>query len=165
MKAEHINLFMYSVVETFKQMLGCEVKHGKPIPATYNDDIASLIGLIGLSGTAKGIIAIKLPPETAMNIVGAFVGTKFTNVDSTVIDGVGELVNIIAGSTKSKMIGQKISISLPTVLKGSMQKLTTPEVTYMAIPFFSHLGNFEVYIGFSSIQQNKKEALHEGVNC
>ena len=161
MKVEYINPFIQSVQETFHSMMDCKVSHGKPFP-TKDDGLSdNLIGIIGLSGTAQGNIAIKFPAETAKTIVGGLVGADFKEINSSVVDGVGELVNIIAGNAKAKIQGHRISISLPTVFRGGIHKLTTPSVSYLTIPFNSDKGAFEILISFRPTVNEEKEALHE----
>ncbi len=161
MKVEYINPFIQSVTETFLSMMDCEVTHGKPFPTEDDGQSDNLIGIIGLSGTAQGNIAIKFPAETAMAIVGSLVGTNFSEIDSSVVDGVGELVNIIAGNAKAKIRGHRISISLPTVLRGGIHKLTAPTIAYITIPFKSDKGNFEILISFRPTVQEKEGVTHE----
>ncbi|HHI02251.1 MAG TPA: hypothetical protein ENL22_01860 [candidate division Zixibacteria bacterium] len=161
MKVEYINPFIQSVSETFSSMLDCEVTHGKPFPTKDDGQSNHLIGIIGLSGTAQGNIAIKFPAETAMAIVGSLVGTNFSKVDSSVVDGVGELVNIIAGNAKVKIRGHRISISLPTVLRGGIHKLSSRSIAYITIPFKSAKGDFEILISFRPNAKEKQEAMHE----
>ena len=161
MKVEHINPFVKSVIETFRSMLGCEVKHGKPSVTVDDGATNDLIGVIGLTGTAQGTIALKFPPQTAMAMVGKLVGMEFKSVDSSVIDGVGELVNIIAGNAKVKFEGHRISISLPTVLRGGIYKLTVPAASRLTVPFMSENGNFEILVSFRPTAVEKEEAVHE----
>lgn len=161
MNVEHINPFILSVTETFQSMMDCEVTHGKPFPTEDDGQSDNIIGIIGLSGTAQGNLAIKFPAETAKAVVGSLVGTDFTVIDSSVVDGVGELVNIIAGNAKVKFQNHKISISLPTVLRGGIHKLTTPAVSYLTIPFNCSKGAFEVLVSFRPTMKGKEGALHE----
>ena len=161
MKVEYINPFIQSVQETFHSMMDCQVSHGKPFP-TKDDGLSdNLIGIIGLSGTVQGNIAIKFPAETAKTIVGGLVGTTFTEIDSSVVDGVGELVNIITGNAKAKIKGHMISISLPTVFRGGIHKLTAPTISYLTIPFKSDKGDFEILLSFRPTVSEKEEASHE----
>jgi len=161
MKVEYINPFIQSVIETFHSMMDCKVHHGKPFPSKDDGLSDNLIGIIGLSGTAQGNIAIKFPAKTARTIVGELVGTTFEEVNSSVVDGVGELVNIIAGNAKAKIEGHRISISLPTVFRGGMHKLTAPTLSYLTIPFKSDKGDFEILISFRPTVIEKEEASHE----
>jgi len=164
MKPDYVNPFIQSVIETFDSMLDCEVGHGEPTPTTDNEEAICLIGVTGLSGTAQGNIAIKFPIDTATAVIGSLVNTKYGEINSSVVDGVGELINIIAGNAKAKIRGHKISISLPTVFKGCLQKLSAPAVSNITIPFYSNLGNFEILLSFGPTVQITEEALHESAN-
>ncbi|MCP4633804.1 MAG: hypothetical protein GY855_12830 [candidate division Zixibacteria bacterium] len=158
MKAEYINPFVESVKELFGSMLDCHVVPGKMEVSGDDEGDPVIIGLIGLSGTGQGIIAIKLPIKTALSIVGKLVGMKFDKVDSTVIDGVGELVNIIAGNAKTKFQGHKISLSLPTVVRGNIFKLQNlGKLLWLSVPFDSELGDFSIEVSFKPVAKSVEE--------
>jgi len=161
MKAEYINPFIISVTELFESMLECTVKMGTPGIAAHDDGVPDIIGVIGLSGTAQGTVALKLPVKTALKVVGQMVGTKFKSVDSSIIDGIGELVNIIAGNAKGRFEGHKISVSLPTVVRGNIYTLNNIEnAIYLSVPFESKLGNFSLLVTFKPNEIMEKEAVH-----
>ncbi len=165
MKAENINPFIESVSETFENMLECSVEAGGPIPNEEAEGTPDIIGVIGLSGTAQGIVALKLPVKTALTVIGKMIGVEITSIDSSIIDGVGELVNIIAGNAKAKYEGQAISLSLPTVVRGSIYKLTNlTNTVWLTVPFDSPLGNFSLSVCFKKAVQPEKEALHASAN-
>jgi chemotaxis protein CheX len=167
MKVENINPFIESVTETFTSMLDCPVTVGKPSVTEDDDGANDIIGVIGLTGTAKGIVAIKFPTQTAMDAVGKMVGVKFKDIDSSIIDGVGELINIIAGNAKVKFRGQRISLSLPTVVRGNMYKLNNlTGAVFLTLPFDSSVGKFDILVSFKATEKPamQKEAVHAGAN-
>jgi chemotaxis protein CheX len=166
MKAENINPFVESVAETFENMLDCPVVTKKPIMDKDENGSPDIIGLIGLSGTAQGIVALRLPVKTALAVISRMVGVEFRGVDSSIIDGVGELVNIIAGNAKAKFQGHAIALSLPTVVRGSIYRLTNlGDTVWLTIPFESSLGEFSLSVCFKAGEQSsKKEAIHASAN-
>ena len=165
MKAEHVNPFIESVSELFTSMLDCRVESGDLILAAEDSGMPDIIGVIGLSGTAQGIVALRLPVKTALNLVGRMVGREFRVVDSSIIDGVGELVNIIAGSAKAKFQKHTISISLPSVVRGSIYTVSNLNSTvWLTIPFTSPLGEFSLSVCFKSVVTTEKESAHAGVS-
>jgi chemotaxis protein CheX len=165
MKAENINPFIESVTETFEQMLDVKASMGKPELSVTDSGTPDVIGVIGLSGTAQGIVALTLPVQTALKVVSKMVGTEFRSIDSSIIDGVGELINIIAGNAKAKYQGHKISISLPTVVRGSIHKMSKMENTvFLMVPFESELGAFSLMVTFRPMVSTEKEATHASVN-
>ena len=165
MRAENINPFIESVAETFESMLECSFEAGDPVLNEDAEGTPDIIGVIGLSGTAQGIVALKLPVKTALAVIGKMIGVEIRGIDSSIIDGVGELVNIIAGNAKAKFEGHAISLSLPTVVRGSIYKLTNLSNTvWLTVPFESPLGEFSLSVCFKQAVQQEKEAVHASVN-
>jgi chemotaxis protein CheX len=161
MKAENINPFIESVADVFTSMLDCAVETGDPAITVDEHGAPDIIGVIGLSGTAQGIVALRLPVKTALNMVGRMVGTEFRTVDSSIIDGVGELVNIVAGAAKAKFSGHSISLSLPSVMRGSIYNLSN--AVWLTVPFRSPLGDFSLSVCLKPVTAKEKEAVHAGV--
>lgn len=164
MKPEYINAFIQSVTETFDDMLDCQVNAREPAPAAETGETDSLIGIIGLSGTAQGTVAVKFPIETAISLIGDWVGIKYFEIDTAVVDGVGELINIIAGNAKVKLKNHKISISLPTVLRGGIHRLTSASIESLKVPFESNRGEFEIIVSFRPTVMDEEEIAHEGAH-
>nr|MBN2278476.1 chemotaxis protein CheX [candidate division Zixibacteria bacterium] len=165
MKAENINPFITAVNELFENMLDCKLKMNKPGLVVQENGTPDIIGVIGMSGTAQGIVALRLPVRTALAMVGRMVGMEFRGVDSSIIDGVGELVNIIAGSAKGKFDGHAINLSLPTVVRGNICQLSNLQnAVFLDVPFESELGNFSLMVTFKpAVVPEKKEAIHAGI--
>jgi chemotaxis protein CheX len=165
MKADYINPFIESVTEVFSNMLECGVEIGEPSITAEEKGTPDIIGVIGLSGTAQGVVALKFPVKTALTVIGKMIGTEFKGVDSSIIDGVGELVNIVAGSAKAKFPGHSISLSLPTVVRGSIYKLNNlGNTVWLTVPFSSALGEFSVSVCFKPVAVPEKEAIHAGLS-
>ncbi len=162
MEIENINPFIESVTEVFGNMLETDIKidnAGIDIDFPKEPDV---IGIIGLSGTIQGIAALILPVKTALSVVSRMAGTSFTTVDESVIDGVGELINIIAGNAKAKYTGHKINISLPTVVRGKVYNISKTENTILSrVPFESVLGHFSLMVTFKPTIVPLKETADE----
>jgi len=166
MKVEHIKPFVLSTIDVFESMMDTSVKAGKVVKCTGEADSQNLIGIIGLSGTAKGTVALKFPEKTALSIVGAMIGDKIETFDSSVVDGIGELVNIIAGKAKLNMLDHKLSMSLPTVIRGSIYNTSGPDRSdWYEIPFTSNLGNFSLSVTFKTSTVKVKEEVCESTGC
>lgn len=163
MDALTINPFIESVHEIFESMLGCQADLGSPIRAVLHNHDNDITGVIGLSGTALGIIALRFPEETAIAVINRFAGTEFDKIDAGVIDGIGELVNIAAGSAKGRLKGHSISVSLPTVTRGGIYRLRNMRDTvWMDLPFDSELGPFSMIVALKNAVEKKVEVAHEG---
>ena len=100
MKAELINPFIESVQEIFSTMLDSKATRGQISVSRDNKGPGELLAIIGLSGESKGIVAVSFPTETALHVVGRIAGTEFEAIDETVVDGVAEFVNMIAGGRR-----------------------------------------------------------------
>jgi chemotaxis protein CheX len=132
-------------------MLGIEVKPEKPNIKTSPYPTYDISGIIGLSGTAQGNIAISFPKIIALKIVSKMIGTDIKVVGPELADGIGELANIIAGNAKKDLTQFQLSISLPNVIIGKGHTIANPSgVPAMIVPFVSPLGNFAMEISLKS---------------
>lgn len=155
MKLEFINPFVDAVNNLFTTMLGSSVKKGNIGVSKEHKAPYAITALIGLSGEYRGTVSLSFPEETALHMVNKMLMLDSSEVDATVIDGVGELVNIVAGSAKSKLIktdGKPLDLSLPNVVKGEDYIIEYPsESQWIEVPFQSELGNFHMRITFENM--------------
>jgi chemotaxis protein CheX len=125
---DYIEPFVEVTIATFKDFIGVEASPRHPHylepDKEYDWDISSVIGL---SGMIRGAVIISMKTELALKLTDTIVGTPHTEVDADVTDVVGEVVNIIAGNIKPKVPnGDKIVISIPTVIKGKKISFVWP---------------------------------------
>ena len=61
---------------------------------------------------------LNFPEDVAIRSVSSFVGESYESISSDVVDGVGELTNIIAGDAKNRLLqkGYSFDIGLPKSL-------------------------------------------------
>ncbi|HEY9765259.1 MAG TPA: chemotaxis protein CheX [Chroococcales cyanobacterium] len=145
MKAEYINPFIESVDNVFQTMLGVTPKRGAPHIAGADDHAGwDISALIGLSGKARGMVALCFPTNTALSVITRLFGEETNSIDQTVIDGISEFVNMVAGSAKAKFnTDPPIDIGLPMVVRGSNYRLEPPSrAVWLSVPFESELGPF-----------------------
>ena len=113
-----------------------------------------LLALIGISGESKGTVTVSFPTDTALQIVGQMAGMEFEAVDETVVDGVAELINMIAGGAKAKLRtnGKKpMDLGLPSVVTGKDYHVDYPKKSiWLEVPFESDLGSFLMRVTFES---------------
>ena len=165
-RAELVQPFVDAIGELFDTMLGLEAVVGEIIePGPEQQGAPEIIGVIGMSGTAKGTVAVKLPVRTALSLVGRMVGTEFKTIDRSIVDGIGEFVNILAGIAKKRYPGHKISLSLPTVVRGDLFILNEKGqgTIWSEIPVSCDCGPFRLAVGLSSSFALQKEQVNEGV--
>ncbi len=146
---EYINPFVDAASHTFETMCGVEAKRDKIYLKGQGDDITGVSGVIGMGGVASGAVVLNLSVETALQAVGKFVGEEYTEVNGDIIDGVGELINIVAGDAKNRLVknGYAFDIGLPKIIVGdnyfTSQSSTVPCVVIL---FSSEIGPFSVEV-------------------
>jgi len=151
MDVAYANPFIVSTIETFKKMLNIEGKTGKVALKVNNSYSYDVSGVIGLSGEAQGAICLSFPKEVALKAVSALLGMEIKEMGPDVSDGIGELVNIVAGNAKQYLTKYSLSISLPKVIIGKDLVLApTKGVPTLVVPFISSLGEFAIEISLKT---------------
>jgi chemotaxis protein CheX len=96
-------------------------------------------GIIGLSGTAEGTVVITFYWNLARTLIARMMQVDAAGVNAELIhDGVGELVNMISGSSKKDFVGKPyhFELSLPTVIVGSGHQIGHPDDASIAVLIF-----------------------------
>lgn len=154
MNVKYINPFLKATQAVFKEFVGIEVKPGSPSifdpkHDTINFDIS---GIIGLAGEAVGVIVISFPKIPILKMISHMSGEDIKIFDDIVVDGVGEIVNIVAGNAKKDLEEYKIVISLPSIVKGDNHQLSWMSgVPVISIPFSSEKGDFYLFISIKNL--------------
>jgi len=124
MKAEYVNAFIDATLETLQSM--CRVKFHRtgPLRRVGGEivDSEELMAICGLTGDVKGAVMLATPLETGKKLVGAFLCEEITEVNCDLMDGWGEIVNILAGAAGAKIKDLKFSLALPSVIYGAQAK-------------------------------------------
>jgi chemotaxis protein CheX len=158
MKAKYINPFLKASMNLFKDYLELKVNSGEPFINTEPNELYEVSSIIGLAGETVGAIVLSFPRECAIKIVSKFSEEQHTTLSNDVLDGVGELVNIIAGNAKKDLLDFKIAISLPGVIIGNSYKIKWPKgIPVICIPFKSEAGEFSVNVSLRDIDVNSLE--------
>jgi chemotaxis protein CheX len=164
MKTENLNPFIQSVSDVFERTIGCKIERSIRDEIGDNRHNPDIIGFIGISGTAKGIIALRFPVETALKIVDRMAGRDCESVDISIIEKIGKLTNIVADNGICKFTSHSISLSLPIVIRGSICRPTDIEnAIVLSVPFESELGGFSIIIAFQSNSVTEREDIAPGV--
>lgn len=114
-------------------------------------DISGVIGII--SETFVGSVVISFPEKTFLKIISNMLGEDFQELSKDIIDGAGELTNMIFGQAKVSLNqkGYGIQTAIPSVISGknhSLSALTKGPV--VVIPFATDSGPFFVEVCVSS---------------
>ena len=152
MKVEYINPFIESTYDLFSTMLSSKAIRGDVGLAKPDANPRDIMALIGLSGMARGMVALAFPVDTALNMVNRLLGTQIRIIDDTVSDAIAEMVNIVAGGAKAKIrtdMEKPIDLSLPTVVRGNNYHVDYPSGSvWLEVPFNSDLGSFTLRVTF-----------------
>ena len=92
---------------------------------------------------------LSLSERTACRIVSRFGGEPLDEVGPVVFDGVGEILNIIAGRAKTALARETstIDMSLPTIVSGREHEVhRLRDAPTLLLPFASELGDFELVL-------------------
>jgi chemotaxis protein CheX len=136
---KYIKPFVDITLGTFTNFVGVEVTPSHPyfldVKKEHEWDVSAVIGL---SGAVKGAVIISLKKGLAIKFTDLLTATTRTEIDADVVDAIGEIVNIIAGNVKPKIPnGDRIVISIPTVIKGKEHSVAWPgkQARILCIPF------------------------------
>jgi chemotaxis protein CheX len=119
----YINPFIIATDNCFKKMMNLTVTAEPPQLKRYPYPGYDISAVIGLSGEAQGSISLSFSKDTATEFVKKMLGDVTSISEDDMIDGVGEIVNIIAGNAKAYLTKFNLSISLPNVIIGNSHTL------------------------------------------
>lgn len=80
-----------------------------------------LTGLIGVHGKVSGFLTVNMAEKSAIKLVEGLLGEKFGALTPQIVDGAGEITNIIVGGIKATLAGSTWSfshITVPSVIIG-----------------------------------------------
>lgn len=150
MRVEFINPFVSATLNTFETMLGTTLSRGAVRVKDNHSPSHEVSGLIGFAGSYHGMVVLSIGRPTAINVTEKLLGLRPESVDSTVLDAVGELTNIIAGGAKSELEALQLCIGLPSVICGKSRSLPFPSgAPAIEIPFESDIGSLCIEIGLA----------------
>lgn len=150
MDIKYINPFVESVDSVFQMMLNVTPERLKLKIGNGNGVGAEVTSLIGISGDVQGVVVLRFPSDTALDIAGRMLGQEVGVIDAEVVDAVSEIVNMVAGSAKAKFdTDPPLELGLPTVVQGSNYKVKYPSGTaWLEVPFESDAGRFTLELTF-----------------
>lgn len=109
-----------AVEEVFSLMLGVAVDTTEELPQ-FGPETATMTAMIGLAGAVSGTCAILVRADAAIHMASCMAGMDLETVDETVLDGLGEISNMLAGAWKAKIPELNVAcmLSVPTVVSGT----------------------------------------------
>jgi len=98
-----------------------------------------ITGLIGLSGKCTGFISMSMPEHVATLAVSRLSMEEYKTINAQVVDGIGEITNIIAGGLKTKLFNTPWTvnnITIPSVILGDNYNLSFSKgIEYCGVTF------------------------------
>jgi chemotaxis protein CheX len=85
------------------------------VSAIPTHEPGSVTGLIGVHGDVSGFVTVNMAERVARAAVGGLLQEQFDTLTPQIIDGVGEMTNIIAGGIKKGLSGSPWGFSHVTV--------------------------------------------------
>ena len=140
LKVELISPFVEAAKDTFRNFLSMNVRRRDLYLKQGYGMFGDISAIIGLSGTTAGTCAISMSARAAVTAVErmlmAPVEGGFDSPD--IRDGVGELVNIVAGQAKATLsrTQYKFDLTLPTIISGKGHEFFQRRGTYCVVVLF-----------------------------
>ncbi len=160
MKAEHINPFLGSTLNIFESMLGEQPDVGqKSLIKNFSSHRWDISGIIGITGTAEGVVAIRLTENLVQKTLekSEIIWNTPEEKEQIITGMVGEIVNMIAGNALGEITRFDLDITVPFVVQGTNHSIGWPRNNpIIAIPFITPWGPFEVNV---SMKENFYHSL------
>lgn len=136
---QYLSPFIENTTKVLQTMAGTQASFRE---VYFSNDLrifGDISGIIGLSGNSEGTAAITLYWDLASIIISRMMKVEQEQINAEYIhDGVGELINMISGSTKKVFKGTPyhFNLSLPTVVVGSGHQMGHPDGLSIAVLIF-----------------------------
>jgi CheY-specific phosphatase CheX len=105
--------------------------------------------VIGFSGDITGNCALRLSEQTAREALSRLAGEPVHEAVD-VADGVGELVNMIAGNAKAALVDYTLTLSFPQIIRGKGHELSFNRKNGLVdLLFSSDIGAIAVLAAFT----------------
>jgi chemotaxis protein CheX len=124
--------------DVFERMVFMPVMVGTPDARVSPEPHAHVAATVGFAGHRNGVVSLHSSIECATQIAAAMLGLTPSEVQGEMPDAMGEVVNMIAGSLRTRMaeIEPAWTITCPWVTVGSNFVTTYPsDVAEARVPF------------------------------
>ena len=105
-------------------------------------DTGIISGLVGVHGNVSGFVTVNMAERFALRAVGGLMQDTYDTLNAQVVDGVGEISNIIAGGIKSSLGGTPWAfthITVPSVIVGSGYRMAYARGLEFVCGVFEHV--------------------------
>lgn len=102
-------------------------------------DPGSITGMIGVHGNVSGFITVNMAEPVARALVSGLLQDSFQTLSHQVVDGVGEITNIISGGIKKGLVGSPWAfghVTVPSVIIGQNYQIAYAKgLQYLSVTF------------------------------
>jgi len=147
MNVKFINPFLEGTINVLKTMAFVEPRAGKPYLKMDTRAKGDVSGVIGLTGSATGSLALSFTEGAICKIVSNMLGEDIKIVNDNIKDAVGEITNMISGVARKNLEaeGFYIQAAIPTVVAGKNHSIShVMGGPSLIIPFEIDEGTFVV---------------------
>lgn len=149
--AEIVNPVIAATTSTFEMMAGVSLKRTELQAFDRMTSLHEISAIVQLSGDPRGSICLSIERRAAFALVRVMLDSVVHEVNSLVLDTVGEFANVVAGSTSSSLSDLDLRLGLPSIVQGTRHQISFPPGSVpMAAHFTSPLGRIMVAFAFIS---------------
>ena len=146
----------------FSMMLGLRVQIQPHQTVDQPDPVNGVVALLGFTGPWAGTGVVYCDERFACKIGSAMLMTEVTEINGDVLDGLGEVANMILGNLKESLEPHTgpLGLSVPTVVYGkNFSTRSAIKAAWTLVPFKSgDDGRFEVRV---CMQQRQEFGSHK----
>ncbi len=138
LNSEVIQVFVESVKNTICTMTTLSITTGKPYVDSLLQVQTEIAGVVGItSDENRGSLILSFSKAAILEIHNEMLGEAETELSQSVGDVVGEISNMIYGTSKSKLntIGYNLQMSIPTIVRGSFELIHKSKSLTIMMPF------------------------------
>lgn len=121
---------------------------GKPVIMPGNGTYHAVNTVVGVVGSAQGIVVYGMDLAIAKGIVRNMVGETLPIGDKMAISALGELANVISGhATRDlEMAGHACNLAPPRIVQGTGLRLLPQIMPMLMVPIGTDFGEFRIYL-------------------
>ena len=131
-----------SVTTVFRDAFGINVQlvSSKKVESSqvYTGDVTGVVGLV--QDSLEGNLIVSFGETVIFEVLSKVYGRKFTEIDSIVQEGAGELANMIFGQLKIRLNGRghNLKMSLPSVVAGRRHRIQSAVSSSNLVALFGY---------------------------
>ncbi len=140
--------------QVFELMVGIPIEAGETAVHEKLHAFDGVVAMVTFTGDWVGAGMICFDEELACVVGSKMLMTEVPQVDADVLDGVGELANMILGNFKETIEPQTgpLSLSIPTVIYGkNFLARAGVHAPWVVAPFRSGEHSFEVWVSIQAV--------------